>query len=160
MACTWTARKTLPPPDPDWILKATKRLATHELWKEHDGGDNIYIERGCLSETMSDYRHRSRPWTIRCSVFDQSRSEGARSLYQYYHGGVENEVREVERIGEATYLWKSATARAWGVGFCKGRFLVEASLVEEGEPGGPLSDSARQALLEFARRLAAALAPR
>lgn len=149
-----TARQ---PVNPDWILKATKRLTTNDLWKEHNGGANIYIERGCLLETMSDYRHRNRPWMIRCSVFDQSKPEGARSLFKYYYDAIENEVRQNEPIGDATYLSKSPAMRAWVLGFCKGRFFVEVSLVEQGGGESPQGDEARRALLDFARRLAATL---
>lgn len=141
----------------DWIIKATRRLAAHELWKEHDGGDQTYIQRGCLSETISDYRHRSRPWTIRCSVFDQSKPDGARSLFEYFHEGVEDEIRAVEPVGDAMYLWKSTEMRAWLIGFCKGRFFVEISLTEEGNPNAPMTESARDALIAFARSLAANL---
>jgi len=143
--------------DPDWILKKTKRLTTKELWKEHDGGDIIYIERGCVSETMTNYRHRSRPWTIRCSVFDQTKPDGAQSLFKYYHDGIENEIREVEPVGDSTYLCKLSEMRSWVVGFCKAKFFVEISLTEEGDANAPLTDSARQALAEFARRMAATL---
>lgn len=157
-SCQWIRCDTPSQPvGPDWILRATKRLTASTLWKEHDGADRLYIERGCVSETMTDYRHRSRAWTVRCSVFDQSKPKGARSLFKYYHDGIENEVREIERIGDATYMWKSPDMCSWIVGFCRGKFFVEISLVEEGGPETRLSDSGRQALIEFARRLATTL---
>lgn len=141
----------------DWLLKSTKHLAANELWKEHDGGDQIYLDRGCLSETMKDYRHRSRPWAIRCSIFEQKDAGGARALFEYYYEGIENEVRDVERIGDATYMWKSPVMHCWIIGFAKGKFFVEISLTEEGPADAPLTGEGRRALVDFARRVAADL---
>jgi len=142
---------------PDWAMKKSQRLAANELWKAHDGAAGMYIERGCVSETMTDLSHRDRPWVIRCSVFELRTSEGARLLYDYYHDGVEKEVQGIEPLGEATYLWRSPDLSAWIVGFWKGKYFVEASLAEKGAPGGQPDDSSKQALLDFARRLAAKL---
>jgi len=143
--------------DPDWVLTKSRRLAANELWKEHDGGDHVYIQRGCLSETLSDYRHRRRPWTIRCSVFDQGKPDGARSLFAYYRNATENEIKGIRPVGDETYLWKSPDMRSWIVGFRSGKYFVEISLAEEGDPAAPMSDPARAALLDFARRLAVSL---
>lgn len=143
--------------DPAWVLENTRRLAANELWKEYNGGDQVYIEYGCASATMLDYRHRGRPWAIRCSIFDQSTANGARALFAYYREGIENEVRGIEPIGEGTYMWKSPLMRSWIVGFRKGKYFVEVSLTEESDASVPLTDSNRQALLDFARRLAGTL---
>lgn len=142
---------------PDWVLKSTRRMAANELWKEHDGADQIYIERGCISETMRDYRHRVRPWAIRCSIFDQKEPKGARALFDYYSGGIENEIRGIKPVGDAAYFWRSDVMRAWIVGFCRGKYFVEVSLAEEGKASAPMTDAARQALVEFAETLAASL---
>ena len=157
-SCTLVSHgPALPSAGNDWILKDTRRLVANELWKEHNGGDNIYIERGCVSETLSDYRHQNRPWTLRASVFDQSKPDGARSLLTYYHDGVENEIKGSEAIGDAGYMAKSQMMHSWIVGFCKGRFFVEASLVEAGNESVPLSDAGRDALIAFAKDLAGRL---
>lgn len=156
--CTWVRHGGRQPfSDPDWALKETRRLGADELWKEHDGGDQVYIQRGCVSETLSDYRHRRRPWTIRCSLFDQGKPAGARSLFAYYHNAIENEIKGIQPLGDETYVWKSPDMRSWIVGFCRGKYFVEISLGEEGDPNVPMSDQARAALLDFARRLAIAL---
>lgn len=146
-----------PSADSAWVLKDRRRLAANELWKEYNGGDQVYIEHGCVSATLLDYRHRSRPWAIRCSVFDQSTPKGARALFDYYYEGIENEVRGIEPIGKATYMWKSPVMRSWIVGFCERKFFVEISLTEEGDSDVPLTDAARRALLDFAEHLAATL---
>jgi len=141
--------------DSHWQLTARKKLAANELWKEHDGGDQVYLQRGCVSETMLDYRHRNRPWAIRCSIFEHKDSAGARSLFEYYREEVDNELSDFKPIGEASYLWKSQGIHCWVLGFYKGNRFVEVSLTEEkAESGSPLGDSSREALLDFARRLA------
>jgi hypothetical protein len=157
-SCTRSTRPgVFPVIDSDWWLKKHKWLEKNELWKEHDGGANVYIERGCLYETMTDYRHRSRPWTLRCSLFNQGKAKGARSLFKYYYDAIENEVRVDEPIGDATYLCRSPDGHAWILGFCKGRVFVEVSLVAEGGAESPQADEVRRALFDFARRLAGAL---
>jgi len=142
---------------PDWTLTKTQRLTANDLWMEHNGGAGIYVERGCVSETLADYTHRTQPWTIRSSVFDQTTPAGARALFDYYRESVDDEIRGIEPIGQATYLWKSSEMGAWIVGFCKGKHFVELSLAEKGSAGRGPSDSAREALFDFARRLAETL---
>ncbi|MCX8037255.1 MAG: hypothetical protein N3D11_09475 [Candidatus Sumerlaeia bacterium] len=140
-----------------WYLAERRVLAAHELWKEHNGAAGLYLDRGCVSETLSDYRHAHRPWTLRCSVFDLTTSGGARSLFEYYRNGIGNEQSDIAPIGDAAYLWKSAEASAWILGFCYGKYFVEVSLTETDENSKGPSDAARAALLAFACNLAQSL---
>ncbi len=140
-----------------WHLVERRTLAAHELWKEHNGAAGLYLDRGCVSETLSDYRHAQRPWTLRCSVFDQTTSSGARSLFDYYRNGIDKEQSGIEPIGDAVYLWKSTEANAWILGFCRGQYFVEVSLAEAEENGQGPSGAGRDALLAFARGLAQSL---
>lgn len=140
-----------------WEVTATRRLAANELWKEHNGGDQIYIEFGCISETMKDYRHCSRPWAIHSSVFDQSKPDGARELFGYYREGIDDPIPDIERIGDASYLWAPSGMRCWTLGFRKGRYFVEISLSDESPTERPLTQDSRNALLELARQLADSL---
>lgn len=140
-----------------WEQTSTRRLAANELWKEHNGADQIYIEYGNVSETMTDYRHRIQPWAIHCSVFDQTNPKGAWDLFEFYREGVDDELAGVELIGDAIYVWKPSGMRCWTMGFRKGHYFVEVSLSDKSESKEPLTDASRKALREFARELAASL---
>lgn len=141
----------------DWKLKSTMRLKSDELWKEHDGADQIYIQNGCRLETIRNYDHAARPWSARTSVFAHKSVEGAAAIFDYYREGIENEVEGVQPIGDRAYMWQSKVMRAWIVGFQKDNHFVEVALREETPEETPMSRDARRATLEIAQTVAASL---
>ena len=154
---TIRSRAFLPAFGSEWILKGIRQVGPEDLWQEHRDGGNLYIQNGCAGEILGDFRHRTRPWMIRSSVFDQSTPEGARALFDQRRRTADAAPGGLEILDESMYLMTAPDLRSWIIGFSLGKYFVEATLTEEADPEQPMDGAAREALLDFAQRMAATL---